>query len=408
MNERALHFRIGAFVVASLIVLVTLMWLFGGIPAFYVPVNRYTILFDDATGIAQGTPVRRAGVRIGEVSKVELDEETGQVRVEIEVQKKHLIRKNEQPVLRRSILGDASIDFVAIPPGEVPPVAPPGPEPGPGQAEAEVAFVDQIAQAKPAPPPDRSPVPPGSTLKGVQQTDVPASLNEVQRAAASFNRLAPQMEKTLGEANVAIGNWGRVGERVERLMRDGLEEKVVKTVDNANKTLERVANTFNDENQRNLNASLKNFRAASDQLENLTKDTDQLVKESQVTLKSINNSLTKADSVMANMEKATKPLADRGDSLMKNLDESAVKLNRLLTDMQDLFRGTTKGDGPLPRLLNDPELYNNLNAAACGLARMMPQLDRILKDVEVFADKIARHPESLGVGGAVRPGSGLK
>src|SRR5262249_56635830 len=133
-------------------------------PAFYVPVNRYTILFDDATGIAQGTPVRRAGVRIGEVSKVELDEETGQVRVEIEVQKKHLIRKNEQPVLRRSILGDASIDFVAIPPGEAPPAAPPGPEPGPGQAEGEVAVVHQGAQAKPAPPPHRSPAPPGPTL----------------------------------------------------------------------------------------------------------------------------------------------------------------------------------------------------------------------------------------------------
>lgn len=409
MNERALRFRIGTFVVASLLVLVMLMWLFGGIPAFYVPVNHYTILFDDATGLAPGTPVRRAGVRIGEVSKVEIDEESGQVRVEIEVQKKHTIRRNEQPVLRRSILGDASIDFVAGPLPESPPPAQPVPEPGqPELGQADVAFVEQVAQAKPAPPPDRSPVPPGSTLKGVQQTDVPASLNEVQKAAASFNRLAPQFEKTLGEANVAIGNWGRVGERVERLMRDGLEDKIVKAVDNANKTMERVANTFSDENQRNLNASLKNFRAASDQLETLTKDTDHLVKESQATLKQINNSLTKADSVMANMEKATRPLADRGESLMKNLDESAVKLNRLLTDMQDLFRGTAKGDGTLPRLLNDPELYNNLNAAACGVARMIPQLHRILKDVEVFADKIARHPEALGVGGAVRPGSGLK
>jgi phospholipid/cholesterol/gamma-HCH transport system substrate-binding protein len=39
---------------------------------------------------------------------------------------------------------------------------------------------------------------------------------------------------------------------------------------------------------------------------------------------------------------------------------------------------------------------------------MLPRLDRILKDFEVFADKIARHPESLGVRGAVAPSSGLK
>ena len=29
-------------------------------------------------------------------------------------------------------------------------------------------------------------------------------------------------------------------------------------------------------------------------------------------------------------------------------------------------------------------------------------------DVEIFADKIARHPEALGVGGALRPSNGLK
>jgi len=40
--------------------------------------------------------------------------------------------------------------------------------------------------------------------------------------------------------------------------------------------------------------------------------------------------------------------------------------------------------------------------------RILPRVDRILRDIEVFADKIARHPESLGVGGAIRPNSGLK
>jgi hypothetical protein len=59
-------------------------------------------------------------------------------------------------------------------------------------------------------------------------------------------------------------------------------------------------------------------------------------------------------------------------------------------------------------LLKDPALYNNLNEFACGLAKLTPQLDRIARDFSIFADKIARHPESLGVGGVVRPGSGIK
>jgi hypothetical protein len=35
-------------------------------------------------------------------------------------------------------------------------------------------------------------------------------------------------------------------------------------------------------------------------------------------------------------------------------------------------------------------------------------MDRILKDLETFADKLARHPELLGVRGAIRPSEGLK
>jgi len=127
-----------------------------------------------------------------------------------------------------------------------------------------------------------------------------------------------------------------------------------------------------------------------------------------VTLKNMNNSLKQLDDVMVNVEKMTRPLAARSDHITKNLDESSDKLNKLLTTFQDMVGNYGKTDSTVYRLLNDPALYNNLNTIACGLARMMPQLDRILKDVEVFADKIARHPEALGVGGAIKPGSGLK
>ena len=42
------------------------------------------------------------------------------------------------------------------------------------------------------------------------------------------------------------------------------------------------------------------------------------------------------------------------------------------------------------------------------LPKLAARADRILKDFETFADKLARHPESLGLGGVVRPSAGLK
>jgi len=388
MNDQALRFRIGLFVVLALGVLIVLMAIFGGLPTLRVASNEYIVELDDGAGVGPGTPVRRSGVRIGEVRRVELEDETGKVLVTIEIPREHTIRKNETPVLRRGVLGDAAIDFLVLPAS-------------PDSVESE--------EQQPAPPKkaDSSPVEPGARLKGVQQVELGASLAELNKAAANFNRMAEPIDRTVREIGIAADTWRGVGERMNVLLRAN-EEKLVQTLDNFNTTVTRIGSVVGEENQRNLAATLKNVRVASENLDSLTKNTDELLREGRGAIKQVNSSLQTVDQVLGDLGKATRPLADRGESLVKNLDESAIRLNAVLVDIQELVRSFARGEGSLQRLTNDPALYNNLNAVVCGLAKMMPQLDRILKDVEVFADKIARHPEALGVGGAVRPGSGLK
>ena len=172
--------------------------------------------------------------------------------------------------------------------------------------------------------------------------------------------------------------------------------------------LGRVAVTFSDENQRNLTATLKNARAASDHLPSISTNVDETLKEARGTMRRISDAVGRADGTIANLEKITKPLAERSDSIVKNLDESSAKFNKLLTDVQSLLHGLGDGDGTLRKFINDPSLYNHLDEAACDIVKMMPELQRILRDMEVFADKLARHPELIGVGGTVRPSSGLK
>lgn len=401
MNEQRLRFRLGLLVVATLGVLAVLVAMFSALPNFFVSVNRYFIILDDATGISAGTPVRRSGVRIGQVSKVELKDETGEVRVTIEIPKRHKLYSNEEPVVTRTVLGDPAIDFVPRQeqqpkePKTAPEALPPPPEPFPGGGEESQA------------PQGAQPIPPGAELRGRTQRDINSSLAEINKAAENFNRLVEPVNRAIGEMTTTARNWGGVGERVNVLLATN-EDKLLKTLDNVNETFSRASAVLGPENQKNLNATLRNVRNASDNLESLTKDTDEVMRASQITLKNMNNSLKQLDDVMVNVEKMTRPLAARSDNITRNLDESSDKLNKLLTTFQDMFGTYGKADSTVYRLLNDPALYNNLNVIACGLARMMPQLDRIIKDVEVFADKIARHPEALGVGGVVKPGSGLK
>ncbi len=447
MNEQSMRFRIGVFVLAAVILLAVLIMLFGSFPTVFKSQDHYFVTFDNAPGVAPGTPVRRSGVRIGEVQSVVLDDATGKVRVTIVIDRSHHLYPDDQPVLVRGPLGgDTTIDFVPSSPETKPA------EPAPPQSHGRPGLITpvsfQLAQkqgdkAPPAQqPPERIPVKPGTEFTGTTQVDVAAVLKELsvltppareafkemRTTLERYERMTPLMEETMrefrdlakatreavpelrrsnDEIQVTARNWGRLGERLDILLQTN-QDTLVKTLDNLNDTIMRVGTVFSDENQRNLATTLRNVTAGSKNLESITRNTDELVKESRQTVRRVNDSVTQADQVLANLQQATKPMAERSDIIMKNLDESTDKLNKTLTEVRELLRTTNQGDGTLGRLLTDPALYNNLNDASYLLAHTLPRLDRILRDMEVFADKIARHPESLGIGGVVNPSSGLK
>ena len=74
MTERALRFRVGLFILVGLCLLGGMIVLFSGYPTVLKRHQNYTVVLADAAGVASGTPVRRSGVRIGEVHAVRLDD----------------------------------------------------------------------------------------------------------------------------------------------------------------------------------------------------------------------------------------------------------------------------------------------------------------------------------------------
>jgi phospholipid/cholesterol/gamma-HCH transport system substrate-binding protein len=417
MNDRAMRFRIGVFVLAALLLLAVLIVLFGSFPSLFKRHTSYIVTFTEAPGIAAGTPVRKSGVRIGEVATIDLDDETGQVRVTILVESRFRLRHSDQPTLIAGLLGgDTAIDFVPrqqgtdrdlelVQPGEV-------------IAGARLANINTLlTQASAVVPTTQEALDEmRKSLKRFEQLTQPMedALKEYTKLAQSANRTIPDLERTnkqiletAKELEVASRNWGRVGENVNNLVVTE-QEKVIKTIDNLNDSITRVGNVLNEDNQRNLSSILKNVRAGTENLESVSKNTEEFLKESNKTIKRIGDSVNKADDALNSLNRATKPFADRGDNIARNLDESTEKLNRTLTDVQALMRVIGEEDGTFRRLIADPSLYNNIDMAACRINGMLPHIERMLKDLEVFTDKLARHPELLGIGGAVRPSSGLK
>src|SRR5581483_11079686 len=180
MNDRSMRWAIGLFVLAALVLMGALIVMFGSLPNYFKRRNHYIIRFVDAPGVAVGTPVRRSGVRIGEVSAVMLDDERGIVRVEIAIDPRYTIRHNEEPTLNIGLLGsDVSIDFVPEPAEEGQPV-------------------------------DRSVVEPGSEMVGLRPANVNTllnrasqvaptaqdALNEIRRSLQRLERMSPKIEDT--------------------------------------------------------------------------------------------------------------------------------------------------------------------------------------------------------------------
>ena len=440
MNNRWMRIGIGLFVALALVLLCALILLFNSVPRLFRPTTVYTVRFTDATGLAPGAPVRQSGVKVGVTEEMTLDDQTGEVFVHVALDQPHLVRQNDQVTLVANLLGgDAAIDLV--------PLAPPE-----GQA------------------PDRTPAPTGTVLVGVRAANVNAllkgasevvpntqeTLNDIRKSIQRVEKLTPLVEETfreyrdlghalnasvpdlrrtnddldklaqstdktvqavhdaipqatrdLDDAAAAARAVQKVGERVDLLLQQN-QDKITKSIDNLNDMLARTAGLLSQENVKNVTEVIGNVRSASESFPSLAKNADEMLKEGRNAMDRFNGTLIRLDDLTQNLQKITKPLAEHSDTLARNLDEGLDRLNRTMGDVRQLVQAVGQSDGTFSKLMTDASLYNHLDDLAAQTAKAAPQINMILKNVEIFTDKLARHPESVGLGGLVRPGSGLK
>lgn len=423
MNEQAIRFRFGIFVLAALILMAVLTILFGGFPNYFKRTENYTIVFTNAPNVAPGTPVRRSGVRIGEVRSVKLDNATGKVVVDISVNENYTLPKADRPTLEQGLIGgESAISFLAPPPNvknpDMSPV-PPGSvlegvsPPEPGTLVRETAdlvkpakeTLDEIRKVftgidQMRPLLDETLKNLNAVSKMAKDAELADTSREFRLLAKSTREMLPEVKRTNDEIQAAARNWGKVGERTDVLLKVN-EKKITDSVDRMEETLKRLNEILGDENQKNLRDTLRNAKNGSREFEELMKD-------SRVTVRQANESLKRADEAMAEFQKAMKPLGERGPKILKNLDDGMEEMSKTMKDLREILRVVARSDGTIQRLVADPSLYNNLNDSAIMVTRILPRLDQAMKDFEIFADKLARHPELIGIGGVIRPSSGLK
>jgi len=473
MAERALKRKLGVFVAGTLAILTGLVVLFGGAPTLFNSRTKYTVLYPEAPGVATGTPVRKSGVRVGQVTGVDIDESNGQVRVNIEVENKYRPRLNEEPAISRGLLsGDTTLDFIpktdlkgqpmpraeSIPPEtEIVGVPPLNTQRLLNQAQgaipnAQDALVkfsatmsrfdavgpkaekalDEIAAfarlARELVPELREtnkrvqdfigadgPPEPKNQEIALRKADEPEPANlktlvrEVQDFVKTYKPLGEDLRGLLKvvepELTASLKSLRILTERAGMFLTDDNRKSITDIL----KTLQTAsADLLTEENKKNVNAILKNVNAGSEDLTKTIRLAAILLDRAEGTLKELNGRLAEAKGLIANFDKASKPIADNAEPVMKNIALAAENLSKTLIDARAAIAAFNKSDGTVGKILNDPQLYNQLVDAASNLNRTLIRAEKIAKDLEVFADKVARKPETIGIGGALRPSTGLK
>lgn len=374
MNERQLQFRVGVFVLLCLAVGVGLILQFSNLRRLWRETYPLAIHFEDAPGLHPGSPVKQNGLNIGEVRHLQFDEQQGGVLVIVEVDKAMPLRIDARPHLRRSLFGDARIEFtLGKDPREMPPRA----------------RIEGITSADPM-----------EVVQKLEQ-NVSETLLAFEATSAEWRTVARNLNGLMDT------NSGHLDDVVERaaLALDSFNETMTKasrTFENAGVALDAASSTLTNANNLISDPEFQgNLRKTAAELPRLAEETRMTITAARTTIQHVSRNLD-------TIQLATAPLAEESHEIVHRLSGSLIQLEGLLTELHKFSKIVNTENGSLQRMAGDPELYQNLNRSAQSLSVLMNNLEPVIRDVRIFSDRIARHPELLGVSGAVRGSSGLK
>jgi phospholipid/cholesterol/gamma-HCH transport system substrate-binding protein len=363
MDERRIQYLVGVMVLATLIIAGILVVLFNDLPALIHGEYTVRVRATEAPGVSRNTPVRKSGILIGRVSDVELGEK-GNVIITARINAKYQIRENDICQISGGLLGDAELRFVRL-----------------------------ADQGLPT-----DPIEPGATIEGRVAADPVRVITDMQKGLSSAIN---EVSMTSTELRKVVSQVGDLIAANEKRISNIIEQ----TDDMLAVTQEAVTNANDLIADPELRQRLRDTAAETPQLLAEARATMAQARE---TVASMNQTLVAVDRNLQNVENFTRPLGEHGEELVQKIDGSVRDLELIMGELAQFSRSINNRQGSLGRLVHDRELYDNLNGAAANIEELSRQLRPILNDARVFTDKIARHPERLGVRGAMQKHIGIK
>lgn len=421
MDDNGYRFGVGVLVLASAIIGVLLIAFFGAVPKFWVERYRFTVNFPSAPNVGVDTPVRKNGVLIGRVAKVDLrTQRGGGVDLLLEIDQNYQLLVGEVPRIKTGSLisGDSIIEFVELDSKEL--LArfdgfsgsPRDGDLDERELQASQQVIgkqDFIAKGEVVPDPLEAFGDMAGLANSLQR--VSEKLENILSVAQDtfggdntpIRDVTSRMQSTLENINVTVGTINRIGTQIERA---NIPDLVAEALNTLPGLIKKAEGTLTQ-----LQSTLKGFEEFSDSLESIGGEFTGIGD-------TVRSALTNADQAIGNLAEITEPISQRSDQIASNLANALSNIEGLAADLKVFARRLNSSQGTLARLIDDPSMYGKLNdtldnirLVSGNVELITRRLQPVIEDVRVTADKLARDPAQMGVRGILSPrpnGLGVK
>jgi phospholipid/cholesterol/gamma-HCH transport system substrate-binding protein len=284
---------------------------------------RVYAVFDDATGLGVRSRVQIAGIPIGQVDVVELDQQTAKAKVWLKIRRNFVLHRDAAIAKRsESILGDYLLD-----------VSPGSPSEPPLNDGDEIRIV----------------------IRQPSMNDVFQSLNKI---AGDISDITGNLRKVLGGAE-GEDNLRTLTTRLLRI----------------SEGIERIVN----QSGAKLDATLGNFQRFSGDLAKLSSgESDDMV----AILRNTRDATAQARDILRTIGDAVGS-SQQGELKegVKSLKSNLAKLDASLTNVQEITDKINKGQGTVGHLINDDKLAKNLDKASSSLTNLLGSADTLKIEV---------------------------
>lgn len=310
--------------------------------------------FENVAGLVEGTAVRIAGIKVGEIKNIDLVE--GKAEVVLAIYEKYRLRKSSSASIKSlGVLGDKYIELTQ----------------GSNNDDA-LDEGDVIAYVRT-----------GSDLDSLID-NLSIILDDVKGVTGALNG-ALGGEEGKGKLNRILQNTEDLTLNLKQAM-EKTNEKIDSILINFNHFTENL-NKITGENRNGIKNIVDNVDHFSSNLKNL-----------------MENNYGKLDKIIANLERVSHSLADDGPEITRNLKgileenrenlrSSVEELDRSLENLKSITGKIDRGEGSIGKLVNDEATVESLNETLEGLNNYLTQADRIKLDLGFHTEYLQKQGE---------------